>query len=189
LAPAPATRPAVAAKPALALRRPAPQPVFADDDEEAEEPRRQLVPLSYSEAELREEAAASIPMPPAAAQPAAPAADGAAAAALRRRLMAAIPKDREAVFAHAVRWAEYDRAPADVRARVAGWVGKKIRELLGQEEPSFCEFILEQVALHAPAAAMLARLQDVLDEDAGAFVTKLFQVLIFETEKCAAAAD
>lgn len=44
-----------------------------------------------------------------------------------------------------------------------------------------------QVCLHVPAAEMLEKLRDVLDEDAESFVTKLFQVLIYETEKLASA--
>jgi RNA-binding protein 25 len=65
----------------------------------------------------------------------------------------------------------------DVHAVVhAGWVGKKIKELMGQDEPSFCEFIMTQVRGHEPAGKLLESLREILDEDADSFVQKLFQV-------------
>lgn len=106
-------------------------------------------------------------------------------AALKKELMATIPKDQAGVFAFGVKWEVLDRAPPDVRERVAGWVSKKIKDLMGEEEASFCEFIMTQVTGHVGAGDMLGALRDVLDEDADAFVTKLFQVLIYETEKLA----
>ena len=73
-------------------------------------------------------------------------------------------------------------ATAALPARPAGWVSKKVAELLG-EEPSFCRFIMEQLAAHVSAAAMLEALRDVLDEDAEPFTLKLWQILIYEQLK------
>jgi hypothetical protein len=42
-----------------------------------------------------------------------------------------------------------------------------------------------QVSAHATAASMLESLKDVLDEDTPSFTTKLYQVLIYESEKLA----
>lgn len=67
-------------------------------------------------------------------------------------------------------------------AAIAGWVSKKVGELLG-EEPSFCRFIMEQLAGHVSAEAMLGALADVLDEDAEPFTLKLWQILIYEQLK------
>ena len=61
-------------------------------------------------------------------------------------------------------------------------MNKKVAELLG-EEPSFCAFIMDQLAAHASAAAMLEALGEVLDEDAASFTTKLWQILIWEQLK------
>ena len=72
--------------------------------------------------------------------------------------------------------------PAPIPPRPAGWVSKKVGELLG-EEPSFCKFILEQLAGHVSAQAMLEALGDVLDEDAESFTLKLWQILIYEQLK------
>ena len=65
---------------------------------------------------------------------------------------------------------------------LAGWVAKKVAELLG-EEPSFCQFIKEQLAAQVSADTMLEALRDVLDEDAESFVLKLWQILIYECLK------
>ncbi len=42
-----------------------------------------------------------------------------------------------------------------------------------------------QVNAHVAAGSMLESLKDVLDEDAPSFTTKLYQVLIYESEKLA----
>jgi RNA-binding protein 25 len=65
------------------------------------------------------------------------------------------------------------------------WVSKKIKELMGEEETSFCQFIMTSIESHDSAQELFGKLQDVLDEDAHSFVTKLFQVIIYETEKIA----
>ena len=60
-----------------------------------------------------------------------------------------------------------------------------MQELLGAPEPSFCEFIMTQLAGHSPPQQLLESLADVLDEDAPSFTQKLFQVVIYETERLA----
>ena len=67
----------------------------------------------------------------------------------------------------------------------AGWVSKKVQELLGAPEPSFCDFIMSQLSSHTPPQQLLESLADVLDEDAPSFTQKLFQVVIYETERLA----
>lgn len=65
----------------------------------------------------------------------------------------------------------------------AEWIGKKIRDLMGEEEPSFCEFVFEQLISHKSPSEVIDNLNEVLDEDTEAFVLKLFGVVIFETER------
>lgn len=65
---------------------------------------------------------------------------------------------------------------------IAGWVNKKVEDLLGKE-PTFCSFIMEQLAGHVSAEGMLSALADVLDEDAEPFTLKLWQILIYEQLK------
>jgi len=54
---------------------------------------------------------------------------------------------------------------------------------MGEEELSFCEFVFSQLKSHQNAQNVLENLQEVLDEDADSFVLKLFQVVIYETER------
>jgi len=58
------------------------------------------------------------------------------AAAALKELIRSIPTDQEAVFAYAVKWAAFDAAAATLVPKLSGWVGKKIAELLGVEEPT-----------------------------------------------------
>ena len=58
------------------------------------------------------------------------------AAAALKELIRSIPTDQEAVFAYAVKWAAFDAAATTLVPKLSGWVGKKIAELLGVEEPT-----------------------------------------------------
>uniref|UniRef100_A0A1D2A535 U-box domain-containing protein n=2 Tax=Auxenochlorella protothecoides TaxID=3075 RepID=A0A1D2A535_AUXPR len=184
------------------LRRKA-QAAFVEEEEEAA-PKRKLIPITYTEEELeamrraaeaaaqeeqaasgapeqasKPEAAATLPSP----APAAAAPQPADPEQLKRQVMARVPKGQDAVFAWQVRWELLDAAPADVKQRIQAWVGKRIQMLMGEEEESFASFVMQQVARHQPALKVLEALQDVLDEDAPEFVTKLYQVIIYESLK------
>jgi len=54
---------------------------------------------------------------------------------------------------------------------------------MGEEELSFCEFVSSQLKSHQNPQNVLENLREVLDEDADSFVLKLFQVVIYETER------
>lgn len=107
--------------------------------------------------------------------------------AKRKLVMSKIPKDKDGVFAYEVKWKYYDLADDAIKNRIISWVSKKIKELMGEEESSFCDFIMSSIKAHEDAEQMYSKLKEVLDEDASSFVTKLFQVIIYETEKLAAA--
>jgi len=160
---------------------------FGEEEKEETLQKRQLIPIQYTDEERRaaiqgEAGAGELAAAAAAAQPApAPGAD-----LLRKQIMASIPKDREGVFSYTVKWEQLDDSPSDTVDRIGGWVGRKIKQLMGEEEPSFCEFIIQCVRRHESAGEMLEKLREVLDEDAENFVMNLFQVLIFESEKLAA---
>lgn len=159
--------------------------VILEEEDEEEKPKRALIPIRYTDEELQilsvEDGSKAHSKPSqAAVEPGSDAAD------LKKKIMALVPKDRESVFGYNVAWARLDSAPQDVKERISGWVTKKIKELLGEEEPSFCEFIMSQIKEHTPAAEMISALHDILDEDTDSFVMKLYQVLIYETEKLAA---
>lgn len=64
--------------------------------------------------------------------------------------------------------------------RLKTWVTKKITELLGEEEATFVDFILEKVKAHVAAPSFLVELEPVLDSEAEVFMIKLWRMLIFE---------
>ena len=78
-------------------------------------------------------------------------------------------------------WATYDAAK--LSDSVQRWVNKKVAELLGEEEPSLVEFVVEKAGEHLGAAAMVDELEPVLDTEAEPFVIKLWRMLIYETLK------
>lgn len=106
------------------------------EEEEEEKPQRRLIPIRYSEEEVQAlqqqaaggaeqdaAAAAQQQLPAAAAQQPQQQQPAQDAAALKRQLMASIPKDTAGVFAFPIKWAQLDRAPQDVRDRIAGGLG------------------------------------------------------------------
>ena len=81
-----------------------------------------------------------------------------------------------------IKWDVFDAAPKTAHRRVAAWIGKKIAELLGEEEEEFVEFIFEGVQNHKHPRDLAADLQDVLDDDTDAFVVELYGKVIAEIE-------
>jgi RNA-binding protein 25 len=201
-APAPAPAPLVGL--GLLRRPPAKKAAVAGSGllTEAEEApcSRTLVPLQYTEEELRaalvNEYEAAPEAPADAPQEAGVTHSGRREdkEARRRRereekearkslmdLIEAIPTDRATLFAYAVDWDQFDRA--GLRATVQRWVAKKVAELLGEAEPSLVEFITAQVAAHVQPEALLTELLAVLDDEAEAFVIKLWRMVIFELKR------
>jgi len=211
--PPPLPAPPLAAGPAAApvvglglLRRPAAKKAGAAGaalfSEAEEAPReRALVPLQYTEEELRAALVNEYEAAPEAAGEAPPGMEAGARGGrreekearrqrereekeARKRLMElieAIPTERAALFAYPISWERFDQA--GLRATVQRWAAKKVAELLGEAEPSLVEFITAQVAAHAQPEALLAELLPVLDEEAEAFVIKLWRMVIFEVAR------
>lgn len=112
--------------PAAALPKPLPprqllkRPLAAafdgdeEEDDATEKKSRKLIPIHYSAEELRsmQEGGAAAPAP------AAPAADP--ADERKKRVMASVPKDKDALFAYEVKWEVLDRAPLEVKSKLAG---------------------------------------------------------------------
>jgi hypothetical protein len=91
----------------------------------------------------------------------------------------------DGLAAYSIKWEFFTDA---VRARVGAWVSKKVAEALGAEEPDFAAFMMDLLARRAAPADVLAEAGEVLDEDAPPFVTKLYRVVVYETEGAALAA-
>lgn len=60
------------------------------------------------------------------------------------------------------------------------WITKQIGELLGEEEITMIDFIVSRVSSHTPPKSILEQIYFVLDEEAEAFVIKMWRRLIFE---------
>ena len=151
-------------------------PLFSEAEEAPA--RRTLVPLEYTEEELRaslvnEYAQPEEPEPPAPGANAADELRHKERAERRRRateerdakrallaMIDAIPTTKEALFAYAVDWAAFDKHA--VSATVAAWAGKKVAELLGEAEPSLVEFITSHTQRHVAPHVLLDELQVVL---------------------------
>ena len=161
-------------------------------EEEAVPQKRTLVPIEYTEEELR----AALVNEYAAAE-GTEAGDGqkkTARDSRKRRdtaerdakksllsLIDSIPTSRAELFAHPVDWAVFDSL--HLADTVSRWAAKKVAELLGEAEPSLVEFVTAQTSAHCAPDALLTELQDVLDDEAEAFVVKLWRLIIFETLK------
>lgn len=70
--------------------------------------------------------------------------------------------------------------------QVSPWISKKIKDLLGVEEPSLVDFVVDKLRERSPAAKVFEELHAIVDEEAGPFVLKLYRMVIYETEKYAA---
>lgn len=102
---------------------------------------------------------------------------------IKRSIMAKIPKSMEELERYNIKWEYFDRAGTTVHRKILGWIGKKIRELMGEDELSFCEFIFQELISHRAPTELICNLTEVLDEDTESFVVKLFGVVIYETER------
>lgn len=99
----------------------------------------------------------------------------------RGSLIESIPTDKKKLFKYDVDWRTYDAS--NLSESVQRWVSKKVAELLGEEEPSLVEFVVEKVGEHLSAKDMVSELEPVLDDEAEQFVIKLWRMLIYETLK------
>ena len=137
------------------------------------------MPLQYSEEELR------------AVQQAEASAFGLASSApedfeaRKRSIIDSLPSSQKDVFAFAINWDAFTSAKSAVAGRICTYVSKKIAELLGEEEQTLVDFVMEKLQEHAQAQQMLNELVEVLDDDAQGFVLKLYRTVIYETQKFA----
>lgn len=162
-------------EPAAAQPKPIKPVVLAafGGDEEEDQPKRMLKPLTYTEEEQK-----------ASQRVAAPSLKEKQAAV--KELIAKVPTEIKEVFSYSIDWKAYDEGGPALKERIQKWVSRKTGELLGLEELSMVEFIMNLLAEHTPAKKVLEHLQEVLDEETNPFVFKLFRMVIFETLKQAA---
>ena len=90
-----------------------------------------------------------------------------------------IPTDRDALYAASIDW-DVVASAGLVEEKLKPFIGKKMVEYLGEEEPSLVAHVVDKLAQRTPAVDIEAGLAAVLDDDAAVFVTKLWRMLLFE---------
>lgn len=73
-----------------------------------------------------------------------------------KELIEAIPTNKEMLFDYQVSWDQLDDEL--VEQRIKPWVEKKIRDYIGDDEPSLVSFICERVTTHSEPARLLGDL-------------------------------
>lgn len=97
-----------------------------------------------------------------------------------KELIDAIPTKKEELFDYSVAWVHLDDEV--VEQKVKPWVEKKIRDYIGDDEPSLVSFICERVTSHTEPSRLLSDLAVILDDEAEPFVIKLWRLIIFQLE-------
>uniref|UniRef100_A0A914YLI3 PWI domain-containing protein n=1 Tax=Panagrolaimus superbus TaxID=310955 RepID=A0A914YLI3_9BILA len=97
-----------------------------------------------------------------------------------RDLIDKIPKSREQIFAYPMKWEYLDDAMIETRIRP--WIAKKIQIALGEQEPDLTTFICECVKKRSDPKKLVLDLSMVFDEEAESFITKMWRLIIYETE-------
>lgn len=65
-----------------------------------------------------------------------------------KKLMKNIPTDKDAVFAYPIKWDVYDKYSFSMAPKLSQWVLKKTAELLGEEELSMVEYVMNMLKEH-----------------------------------------
>ena len=96
----------------------------------------------------------------------------------QQQLVAQIPQGKAALFAYPVAWDVAERHDL-VAKKLRPWVGRKMQELLGEEERTLLDFICAKLQHRCGPQDLLRELKLVLEEDADLFVQKLWRILIY----------
>lgn len=132
--------------------------VFADaeDDEEEEQVPRKHKPLTKLDADMVQRTEREL-----------------------QKLISQVPTEKEELFAFDLDY-EVIKEHRIVEKKMREWVSKKVKEYLGEEEPSLTKFILEKIMSRTPVADIQEQLAFVLDAEAEVFVVNLWRKLIYE---------
>ena len=65
-------------------------------------------------------------------------------------------------------------------AKLAPFIGKKMKEYLGEDEPSLVELVVGKLRARTGAASLEEYLKKILDDEAEVFMVKLWRMLLFE---------
>ena len=99
-----------------------------------------------------------------------------------KELYKRLPRDRDSIFNYTLQWNLLLKH--DIFERVARpWIGKKIREYMGVDEPNVVQHIMKMLNARPVAEKMRENLKSIMYEKRGEIVLKLWQTLIFEEMK------
>jgi hypothetical protein len=99
---------------------------------------------------------------------------------LIRDLIDKIPKNKQQIFAYPVKW-EYLDDPM-IELRIRPWITKKVQHYIGENEPALVTFICDCIKKRSDPKKLVLDLSMVFDEEAESFITKLWRLIIYETE-------
>ncbi|GAA6061412.1 hypothetical protein JCM10212_004470 [Sporobolomyces blumeae] len=150
-----------------------------DDDEEGRR-KRELIPLSYSDDEGEGDASGK----PAAKEMASKGMSSREKETKIRAIEDRVPRDKDALFGWKVKWDSLNEEILE--RRVSPFATKRIVEYLGAEEPELVKAVIDHLRARKPAQELVDELEPVLDEESLDLVTKVWKVVITETELAAA---
>lgn len=139
------------------------------EDEEAK-PRREFVPIDYTDAEREAEG------------------DHRKKKSLKstdetsdvKSLIATIPTDKAGLYGYTIKWNQVDEYQV-IDRKMQPWICKKICEYLGGEETTMIEFIVSKLKAHVRAEEIESELEMILEQDAETFMKLMWRKLIFES--------
>lgn len=86
--------------------------------------------------------------------------------------------------AYPIDWSVFDQLRREgLEETMRKWVGKKVTELLGAEEPLMTDFIISKVTERCTPQALYEEIHEVLDVETEGFLLKLYRMIIYEVEK------
>jgi len=99
-----------------------------------------------------------------------------------KQLKRSIPKKKDELLVYEVSWDVVDQY--NLVPRIKSYLAKKIRDTLGDEEPTMIEFVLTKMELHTTPREIIDELSDVLgDDDATRLVLKVWRKFLLLIEK------
>lgn len=97
-----------------------------------------------------------------------------------RELIEKIPKARDEIFEYPVKWEYLDEPMID--SRIRPWIAKKVLNYIGEDEPALVSFICDCIKKHSDPKKLVLDLSMVFDEESESFITKMWRLIIYETE-------
>ena len=99
-----------------------------------------------------------------------------------KELYTKLPKSKFDLFSYEIDWESlFDQ---DVISRICKpWIGKKIKELMGVEEPTMINMVVKLLLQKCTQDTLLKKISSILDDASEEFVEKLWKLIVFEDIK------